>query len=88
MRKLVKLIAPVAAASALLLSCGCSRAPLIDVDGSFMPSWMICLLGGILAAGLIQWQLLRRKIQPRVTPVVFYPSLVVGVACLLWLMFF
>lgn len=54
-----------------------------------MPSWMICLLGGIAVAGLTQWQLLRRKMQRRVTPaVIFYPSIVVATACLLWLLFF
>ena len=73
----------------LLLPCGCLRAPLVNVDGSYMPSWMICLLGGILVAGLTQWQLLRRKMQHRVAPVVlFYPSLVVAISCLLWLLFF
>ena len=73
----------------LLLPCGCSHAPMIDVDGSFLPSWMFCLLGGILVAGVTYWQLLRHKLQYRIMPeVIFYPSLVVAAACLLWLVFF
>lgn len=68
---------------------GCSRAPSIDLAGSFLPSWMLCLLGGLGTAGLVHWQLLRRKLQSRVEPVVvFYPSMAVAVACLLWLLFF
>jgi hypothetical protein len=68
---------------------GCSRAPSVDIAGSFLPSWMFCLLGGLGAAGLVHWQLLQRKLQGRVEPVVvFYPSVAVAVACLLWLLFF
>jgi hypothetical protein len=71
------------------LAGGCSRAPSIDIAGSFLPSWMFCLLGGLAAAGLVHWQLLQRKLQGRVEPVVvFYPSVAVAVACLLWLLFF
>jgi hypothetical protein len=76
------------ALSLTLLVGGCSRAPSIDIAGSFLPSWMFCLLGGLGAAGLVHWQLLQRKLQGRVEPVVvFYPSLAVAVACLLWLLF-
>jgi hypothetical protein len=72
-----------------VLAGGCSRAPSIDIAGSFLPSWMFCLMGGLGAAGLVHWQLLRRKLQGRVEPVVvFYPSVAVAVACLLWLLFF
>ncbi len=82
-------IAPVSIAAALFLPRGCGRAPIIDVDGSFMPSWMICLVGGLVVAGILQWQLLRHKMQHRVMPtVIFYPSVVVAVACLLWLLLF
>lgn len=68
---------------------GCSRAPSIDIAGSFLPSWMFCLLGGLGAVGVVHWQVLQRKLQARVEPVVvFYPSVAVAVACLLWLLFF
>jgi hypothetical protein len=72
-----------------VLADGCSRAPSIDLAGSFFPSWMFLLMGGLAAAGLVHWQLLQRKLQGRVEPVVvFYPSVAVAVACLLWLLFF
>jgi len=75
--------------SLAVLVGGCSRAPSIDIAGSFLPSWMFCLLGGLGAAGLVHWQLFQRKRQGLVEPVVvFYPSVAVAVACLLWLLFF
>jgi hypothetical protein len=89
MRTLFNVIRSVSLTAILLLPVGCGRAPLIDVDGSFMPSWMICILGGIAVAGLTYWWLMRTKRQSRVMPaVIFYPSLTVAVACLLWLLFF
>jgi len=89
MRILANVIRSASITMLLLLPCGCSRAPLIDVDGSFLPAWMICLLGGIVLAGLTKWQLQRRKMQHRISlAVIFYPSIVVAVSCLLWLLFF
>jgi hypothetical protein len=84
-RSLKLLSAPVL----IFVAGGCSRAPSVNLAGSFLPSWMLCLLGGFAVAGVMQWQLVRRKLQYRVAPVVvFYPSLVVATACLLWLLFF
>lgn len=73
----------------VVLMGGCSRAPSIDIAGSFLPSWMLCLVGGISIAGVVHWRLVQRKLQGRVAPVVvFYPSVAVAAACLLWLLFF
>lgn len=73
----------------LLFTGGCSRAPSINVVGSFLPSWMLCLGLGVLVSGFTRWQLMQRKLERIVMPlVVFYPSLVVATACLLWFLFF
>jgi hypothetical protein len=73
----------------MLFTDGCSRAPSINVVGSFLPSWMLCLGLGVLVSAFTRWQLMQRKLEHRVMPVVvFYPSLVVATACLLWLLFF
>jgi len=72
-----------------LLLCSCSGAPSIDVDGSFLPAWMLCVVVGLAGSFLIHWQVIRRKLQERIRPaVVFYPSMAVGIACLLWLLLF
>jgi hypothetical protein len=73
----------------MLCAVGCSRAPSINVAGSFLPSWMLCLGLGVVVSALTRWQLMRRKLEQRVMPlVIFYPSLVVATACLLWLLLF
>jgi hypothetical protein len=79
----------VAACFVMLFATGCSRAPSINVTGSFLPSWMLCLALGVVLSGLTRWQLMTRKLEHYVMPiVVFYPSLAVAMACLLWLLFF
>ena len=89
MRVTFHAVKPLAIAFLSLLVDGCSRAPSIDIDGSFLPSWMLCLLVGGAVAGLIHWQLEKRKLQHRVMPtVVFYPSLAIAASCLFWLLFF
>ena len=85
MRTLGAVIAPVVAC----LVAGCARVPSIDVDGSFLPSWMLCIAAGVVVALAAHAYVLRRKLQPRVAPsVLFYPALGVSVACLLWLLLF
>ena len=73
----------------LSICVGCSRAPAIDLVGSFLPSWMLCLTFGVIVTGVTRWQLIRRRIEDCVMPVVvFYPSLLVASACLMWLVLF
>ena len=70
-----------------LSSCG--AAPTLDVDGSFLPAWMLCGIAGLVGTYLIHWQVTQRRMQERIRPaVVFYPSVAVGIASLLWLLLF
>lgn len=74
---------------ALLPVTGCERSPSVDVEGSFLPSWMLCLVAGSLVAIAAYRIVLRRGLEERVAPaVLFYPSLVVAASCLVWLLFF
>lgn len=78
-----------AVSACMLYAEGCSHAPAINVAGSFLPSWMLCLGIGMVVSALTRWQLMRRKLEHRVMPlVIFYPSVVVATACLLWLLLF
>jgi YtcA family len=74
----------------VMMSCaGCSRAPSIEVIGSFFPGWMFCIVGALGLTGLIRTALVRREMEPKLGPlVVFYPGLAVALSCLLWLVFF
>jgi hypothetical protein len=70
-------------------SSGCSRAPSIEILGTFLPSWMFCVVAAIVATGLLRWQLARRDLEKRIPALaVFYPSVVVALTCLLWLILF
>jgi len=73
----------------LLLLTGCGRAPSVDILGSFFPVWMICVAIAVVLASVIRMVLLRYQFESEVRPVaLFYPSLVILLSCLLWLIFF
>jgi YtcA family len=81
-----KLLLPTAAS---LLSLGCSRAPSVDIIGSFFPVWMVCLTIAIILAACLRLLLLRFRLESEVGPLaLFYPSAVVLFTCLLWLILF
>jgi YtcA family len=66
-----------------------SRAPSLDVFGSFFPIWMLCFLAAILVSGALRWVFVRAKIESELGPrAIIYPSLVTLVACGIWLIVF
>jgi hypothetical protein len=72
-----------------LLSAGCGRAPSVDIIGSFFPVWMVCLTIAIVLASILRLVLLRYQFESEIGPVaLFYPSVVILLSCLLWLIFF
>jgi YtcA family len=74
----------------LLASCllaGCSRAPSVDVLGSFFPAWLICLVPAILLSAATQQVLSRLHIK-LAFPALVYPSLAVLFTLVLWVIFF
>ena len=72
-----------------LLSTGCSRAPSVDIIGSFFPVWMVCLAIAVPLTFGIRYLLLRYKIEQEVGPLaLFYPSAVILLTCLMRLIFF
>ena len=74
----------------VLMGCAsCSRAPSIEVIGSFFPAWMFCIIASLIITGLIRLELARRGLEQKLNPlVVFYPSLAVTISCMLWLILF
>lgn len=77
-------------AFALACACaGCRRAPAFNVLGSFFPGWIACTIGGIAIAAIIRLVLYRRHIEEKIKLLpLFYVSLTVFFACVLWLVFF
>ena len=69
------------------LVSGCSRAPSVDVAGSFFPAWLVSFLAGIVIAACARLALLR--LHMKVTfPVLVYPSLAAFFTFALWLIFY
>jgi len=69
----------------LLVSC--SRAPSVDILGSFFPAWLICFVVAIFLTASIRLALLRLRIKAAL-PVLLYPSLAATLTFALWLIFF
>ena len=69
------------------LLAGCSRAPSVDVLGSFFPAWLVCFLVSIVLAALVRLALLRLRVKAAL-PILVYPSLAALFTFLLWLIFF
>ena len=70
-----------------LLLAGCSRAPSVDILGSFFPAWLFCLILAVLLATLIRLVMLRLRVKV-VSPILVYPSLAALLTFALWLIFF
>ncbi|HTV58741.1 MAG TPA: YtcA family lipoprotein [Verrucomicrobiae bacterium] len=66
---------------------GCSRAPSVDILGSFFPAWLLCLTTGILLALVARWMLSWFHTNLAM-PVLAYPSLAVLLTLAMWLVFF
>ena len=63
--------------------------PQINIIGSFFPSWMLCVLIGIVVALLVRLLLIRTGIDPYVgPPALIYSSLAILVTLVLWVGFF
>ena len=77
------------AAATCLPLIGCARAPSINIIGSFLPAWMICLTAGVILAFVVRYLLVRYRIESEVGPLaLIYPCVVIFFTCLLWLIFF
>jgi YtcA family len=72
--------------SALPLA-SCSRAPSVDIVGSFFPAWLVCLTLAVLLTALTRLVLLRFHMNLDL-PVLAYPSLAALFTFALWLIFF
>lgn len=75
--------------NALLLLCGCSRSPTVDVLGSYFPAWIVCCLIGITLAVATYFLLLRIKLEPAIPlKTLVYPCAAAAYTFLTWLIFY
>lgn len=68
---------------------GCSRAPNIEIVGSYFPGWLISLVVGIVLTGVTQVFLRRNGLVHSIGhPALIYPSMLTLFTCVIWLCFF
>lgn len=73
----------------LILLSGCTRSPDFNILGSYFPSWIFCVTGGIVLSAMIRLLLLRLSIEHQFRPLALvYPCLACFFACSFWLLFF
>jgi hypothetical protein len=69
------------------LLVGCSRAPSLDVLGSFFPAWLLCFIVAIAVTALLRLLVMRLHVKVAL-PMLVYPSLAAFFTFVLWLVFF
>jgi hypothetical protein len=75
-------------AIAMALS-GCSRAPTMDLFGSYFPAWMLCAVLGVAAAVAIRQILMVAGVSDYVVaPLLTYAALALSATLLAWLLWF
>ena len=63
--------------------------PLFDIEGAFFPSWMLCLLLGVIAAVVLRLLFARVGLEPYLGPLALvYPCLALLLSMSVWLLFF
>ena len=63
--------------------------PMLSLEGSFWPAWIICILAGLVLAMLLMWQLVRYQLAPYLgPPLLIVPSLWAFCTFTIWLLFF
>jgi hypothetical protein len=75
------------AACACAITAGCD--PIVSIQGSFFPSWIVCMaIGGVLTM-LLRQLLAVLRLEPHLGPLLLvYPSLWVLTTMLTWLAFY
>jgi hypothetical protein len=66
-----------------------SRAPSLDVFGSFFPVWVLCIAASVLLTLAARFLLVRAHLEADLGPrIIVYPSMAALFACAIWLLFF
>lgn len=74
-----------AVAGVFLTACD----PMLSLEGSFWPAWIICILAGLATSMLLMWQLVRHRLAPHLgPPLLIGPSLWALCTFVIWLLFY
>jgi YtcA family len=76
-----------AATLAALALQGCD--PVVDIQGSFFPSWIVCLAAGIALTAVAHRLFVLARVAPHLgPPLLIYPSLSLLLTLTTWLVFY
>jgi hypothetical protein len=79
----------VLATASLLFVAACSRAPTLNILGSFFPAWILCGVIGIVLTGVLRVLFVRLNFERELSPlIVVYPCLAALFTFSVWLVFF
>ncbi|UOA09414.1 YtcA family lipoprotein [Methylobacter sp. S3L5C] len=63
--------------------------PMLSIEGSFWPAWIICILVGLAVSMALMWQLVRHRLAPYLgPPLLIVPSLWALCTFGIWLLFY
>lgn len=63
--------------------------PMLSLEGSFWPAWIICILAGLALSLVLMWQLVHYRLAPYVgPPLLIAPSLWALCTFSIWLLFY
>jgi YtcA family len=71
----------------MLSLAGCTRAPSVDIVGSFFPAWLLCFTIAVVFTVFVSLLLSRFRLSVAY-PALFYTSLAALLTFALWLVFF
>jgi hypothetical protein len=75
------------AAGLVFLAGGCD--PILNIQGSFFPAWMVCLVVGISLALICRYVFSITRLEPHLGPLILvYPSLTLLLTIATWLLFY
>jgi hypothetical protein len=85
----LRLLLAAACTSFTFTSAGCSRAPSLNILGSFFPAWILCGVVGILLTVVARILFVRANFEKELSPLILvYPCLAAFFTFSLWLLFF
>jgi hypothetical protein len=63
--------------------------PMLSLEGSFWPAWIICILAGLATSMVLMWQLVHYQLAPYMgSPLLIAPSLWALCTFVIWLLFY
>ncbi|ASF45725.1 YtcA family lipoprotein [Methylovulum psychrotolerans] len=63
--------------------------PILSIEGSFWPAWIICILAGLATSMVLMWQLVRYRLAAHLgSPLLIVPSLWALCTFSIWLLFY